>query len=165
MIADQELDKGLLTLKIIWFAMLMSLVIYLFLGFYLGANFGPLMKEDVFGILRTLFYVVSFITLIATWYIRKLFLSGKGQYHQSSQTLQHPALQRYTTATIVALALSESIGIYGLVLFFLGKNHMDLYLLIVMSAFAMFTYRPRRDEVISLAQDGQEDSSTGRAMS
>ncbi len=159
MIADQEIDKGLLNLKIIWFAMLMSLVIYLFVGLYAGARLGPSMKEDAIGILRTLLYIVSFVTLIATRYIRKLVLSRKSQYHPSSQTLQHPTLQSYTTATIAALAMSESIGIYGLVLFFLGKNSMDLYLLILISAAAIFMYRPRRDEVVTLARDGQQDSS------
>jgi hypothetical protein len=39
---------------------------------------------------------------------------------------------------IVSLAMTESVGIYGLVLFFLGKNTMDLYLLIAVSAVAMF---------------------------
>ncbi len=154
MITGQELNKGLLPLKIIWFAMLMSLVIYLFVGLYAGTHFSPLMKEDALGILRTLLYVVSLITLIATRYIRKLFLLEKGQYQQASQSLQHFALERYKIATIVALALSESIGIYGLVLFFLGKNHMDLYLLIAMSAVAMFLYRPKRDELFYLTQEG-----------
>jgi hypothetical protein len=31
---------------------------------------------------------------------------------------------------IASLAMSESIGIYGLVLFLLGKNSTDLYLLV-----------------------------------
>ena len=165
MITGQELDKEFLILKMIWFAILMSLGIYLFFGLYSSANFGPSMKEDVFGILRTVLYIVSFITLIATRYVRKCVLTGKVRYRQSSQTSQHPALQRYRTAMIVALAMSESIGIYGLVLFFLGKNPMDLSLLIVLSAGAIFMYRPRRDEVINLIRDGQEGSSTGGTIS
>lgn len=165
MTSDQEIDKGLLNLKIIWFAMLISLVIYLVLGLYAGINFGPSMKEDAFGILRTLLYIVTFITLIATRYIRKLVLSMKGPYQRSSQTFEYPTLQRYRTAMVIALAMSESIGIYGLVLFFLGKNPIDLYLLILISAGAIFMNRPRREEVIHLVRDAQEDSSTSGAIS
>jgi len=64
---------------------------------------------------------------------------------------------------VISLALSESIGIYGLVLFLLGKNTMDLYLFILVSAGAMIMYRPRKDELLSLAQ-GIEDSTTGGTM-
>ena len=163
MIIDQEIDKRLLILKVIWFAMLMSLVINLFVGLYAAANVGPLMKEDVFGMVRPFFYVVSFIIFLAIRYIRKLFLAGSGQYSQSSQTPQPPTFQGYMIATIVTLAMSEGIGILGLVLFFLGNNHMDLYLLAVMSAVAMFLYRPRRDAVIIWSRESQEDLSGGRS--
>jgi len=67
-------------------------------------------------------------------------------------------LQKYSAATIVALAMSESIGVYGLILFFLGKNSTDLYLLILISAAAMVIYRPRKDEMLNLVQAGPMDS-------
>jgi hypothetical protein len=54
---------------------------------------------------------------------------------------------------IISLALCESVGIYGLVLFFLGKNTMDLYLLLGVSAAAMIYYRPRKDELLNLLQE------------
>ncbi len=147
MIADQEINNRLLILKIIWVAMLVSLVINLCVGLYVVANFPPLVREDLVGMLRTAFYVLSFIIFIAIRYVRKLFLA-QGQYNPSSQTLQRPTFQRYMTATIVSLAMSEGIGIFGLFLFFMGKNPMDLYLLIGLSAVAMFLYRPKRDAVI-----------------
>jgi hypothetical protein len=61
----------------------------------------------------------------------------------------------------VALAMSESVGVYGLILFFLGKNSRDLYLLILVSAAAMVVYRPRKDEVLSLVQASPMDSGAG----
>ena len=161
MIGDQELDKRFLILKIIWFAMLMSLAVYLLLGLYAGSKFGPLMEEDTFGMVRIFLYIVSFITLIAIRYVRKLFGAGKGQYGQSGQILQRSTFQSYMAATVVALAMSESIAIYGVVLFFLGKNQRDLYLLVVISAVSMFMYRPRRDEGAILTRDGRGDSGPG----
>ena len=161
MITEQELDKRLMTLRIIWFAMLMSLDIYLFVGIQVGTNVQSSINEDTLGILRTVLYAMTFAILIATRYIRKLILSGKSQVSQLAQVLKHPALQKYSAATIVALAMSESIGIYGLVLFFLGKNSTDLYLLILISAAAMVMYRPKKDAMINLAQESREDSASG----
>ena len=51
----------------------------------------------------------------------------------------------------VSLALSEFIGIMGLVLFFLGDNFQVLYTFMAISALAMFFYRPRREELETLA--------------
>ncbi|OPY71863.1 MAG: hypothetical protein A4E64_03119 [Syntrophorhabdus sp. PtaU1.Bin058] len=163
MIPEQELNKGLLTMKIIWFGMLMSLAIYLFMGLQLATGLKSSIDKDNFAILRMVLYAVAFVTLIATRYIRRLVLYAKGKYRQSAQTPQHPVLQRYVGAMVVSLALSESIGIYGLVLFLLGKNTIDLYLPILVSAAAMVMYRPRKDELLSMAQD-MEDSATGGTM-
>lgn len=66
---------------------------------------------------------------------------------------------------IVALTMSETMGIFGLVLFLLGKNSVDLYLLVAVSAAAMIMYRPRKEEVIVLARENPEDSTGGGAIS
>jgi hypothetical protein len=57
--------------------------------------------------------------------------------------------------------MSESIGVYGLILFLLGKNSTDLYLLILVSAAAMVMYRPRKEEMLNLVQESREDSVSG----
>ena len=151
MIKDEELKKGLLTLKVIWFAMLGALAIYLLIGLRIAANLQPSMGKSTFSILKTVLYLFTVFILIITNYIRKRILSAKGQHRQATQSLEHSGLQRYTTAMIVAWALSECIGILGLVLFFLGKNPTDLYLLILISAAAMLIYHPRKEEVIGLS--------------
>ena len=161
MITDEELGKGLLTLKAIWFSMLVSLALYLFIGLQVATNLQIPMNENTFAVLKSALYVLAFVTLIITKYVKKLILSAKGQYRPATQGYRHPVLQKYATAMIVAWALSESIGIYGLVLFLLGKNTTDLYLLLLISAAAMFMYRPRRDEVINLFQKSGEASTTG----
>jgi hypothetical protein len=149
----------LLTLNVIWAVMLMSLFIYLFVGLYIKDTLRITMDNTLIATLRNVLYVVSFITLIATRFIRKFVLSGKGKStlinaNQSSyQSDQPPALARYTSAMVVSLAMTESIGIYGLVLFFLGKNQVDLYLFILISAATMLIYRPKRDEIVSLTEE------------
>jgi hypothetical protein len=155
----EKINKGLLTLNVIWAAMLMSLFIYIFVGLYIKNTLRITMEKNVLDILRNVLYSVSFIILITTRFIRKLILSGKGKStfantdKSSYQRYQPSALARYTTAMVVSLALTESIGIYGLVLFFLGKNEADLYLFILISAATMLIYRPKRDEIVNLTQE------------
>jgi glucan phosphoethanolaminetransferase (alkaline phosphatase superfamily) len=158
---EQEVDKRLMILRIIWFALLMSLAVYLFVAIRVAANVQPSISEETFAILRTVLYVMAIVVLIATKYVRKLIMSGKSQVSQPVQALEHLAFQKYSAATVVALAMSESIGVYGLILFFVGKNSRDLYLLILISAAAMVIYRPRKDEMLSLVQAGPMDSGAG----
>jgi hypothetical protein len=158
---EQELNKRLITLRIIWFALLMSLAIYLFVGIQVGTNVQSSINEATFGILRTVLYVMAIAILIATKYVRKLMMPGKSPVSQPAQALEHVALQKYSAATIVVLAMSECIGVYGLILFLLGKNSTDLYLLILVSAAAMVMYRPRKEEMLNLVQESREDSVSG----
>jgi hypothetical protein len=161
MMTDQELNKGLLTLKVIWSAMLMSLAVNLFVGLQIAANVQASLTDETFGVLKMVCYIIALVTLIVTRYVRKWILSGKGQNRLPSRAVRHPAIQTYTTATILALAMSESIGIFGLVLFLLGKNPMDLYLLLLVSAAAMFMYRPSKEELLTLSQEMRGNSTTG----
>ena len=69
----------------------------------------------------------------------------------SDQSDQPRALARYTTAVIISLALSECIGIYGLVLFLLGDEYQTLYIFIGAAAAAMFYFRPKREELVDLS--------------
>lgn len=161
MITDKELNKGMLNLWIIWFAMLASLVIYLFVGLRVETIVQVPMNKDTFAMIKKVLYVVATITLIATRYIRKFFFSGKIR-HRATQISQHPSLQKYTAAMVLYWAMLESIGIYGLILFLIGKNRLDLYLLILISAACISVYRPRRDEAIKLAQEGREESTPGK---
>lgn len=171
MISDEELSKGLLTLKIIWFGMLGSLAIYLIIG-QIATNLKTATDESTYAVLKPVLYIFTVVVLITTRYVTKYILSAKGQQKQATpsfqqpalQSFQHPTLQKYTTAMILAWALSESIGVFGLVLFLLEKNRTDLYLLILISAAAMLIYRPRKEEVISLSQPGETSNTGGKAV-
>ena len=150
MLTGQELEKGLSMLKMIWGALVASLLVYIFIAPMMletsQVNFPP----EAYDTLRKALYSIAFVTLAVTWFFRRMLLAASAPKQTKSR--QHPAIQRYTTAMIIALAMSEAIGIYGLILFLLGKNQVDLYLLTALSAAAMTLYFPRREEVISLAE-------------
>jgi len=150
MIAEQELDKGISILKVIWTALAVSLVMYVAV-IPLFLRDSPIdFPAEAYPDLRMFMYGLAFATVVLSWFVRRLLLAAKLQA-KPRQSRQHPVLQRYTTAMIVALAMSEAIGIYGLILYLLGKNQTDLYLLTALSAAAMTLYFPRKEEVSSLA--------------
>ena len=156
-IENEKIYKGLQQLKTIWAAMFGALILYLFVALYCRNIVNIPMGNNVVKILRTVLYIVAFVILIATRFVRRLVLSHKSNgdaintappSNQSAQTI----LPRYTSAMVTSLGMSLFIGVCGLILFLLGKNQMDLYLLILVSAAAMITYRPKEYDVISLAQ-------------
>lgn len=151
MLSGQELEKGMSVLKIIWTALAISLVMYVFAVPVMLGEPSVVFPADAYANLRLVMYAGAFATLVASWYMRRFILARK-TVATPNKSRQHPALQRYTTAMIVALGMSEAIGLYGLVLYLLGSNQTDLYSLTGLSAAAMTLYFPRKDEVIQLAE-------------
>ena len=149
------LNRGMVTLRVIWFSMLATLGIYLGLGIYLNEVLKAPVEGLPMGILRNVLYVVSFAMFVAAKFMRKRMLEkglgGSGAVPVSGQSAVKAALGQYLMTTIISLALSESIGIYGLVLFFLGRNLSDLYALLAVAAVAMVYFRPRAEELAGLA--------------
>jgi len=154
MIPAQELDRALVMLKTIWYALAGSLVMYVIaIPFFLRDRTLTLAAET-YEELRVLLYLAAGLTLAASWLTRRLLLAGKASPPKTkeSRSRQHPMIQRYTTAMIVALAMCEAIAIYGLVLFLLGKNQIDLVLLTALAAAGMLGFFPKKPELIDLAK-------------
>ena len=156
---DREvLQKGLRTLWVIWIAILASLVIYIFICHFIGAEIRQNAPPD-FPIdrLEKILYAVALATFLLAFFLRRLMVSSRLSGAQGlvakplSGSSQPPYLARYTIAVVISLALAESIGIYGLVLFFLGQDFQTLYIFIAASALAMILFRPKVEELESLA--------------
>jgi len=117
-----EIRQEFVTMNIIWFAIFLSLGIYLFLAQPIAQTqgFAQHLAPETFELLRTVLYSIAAITLIMTRYLRNSILPKHGDYTLNIQPGSRSALVKYKSAMVIALALSESIGIYGLVLFCLG---------------------------------------------
>jgi uncharacterized integral membrane protein len=157
------IDKGMQTLWVIWAAMLGSLLIYIFICHQLGEGFmGTERTELPIGLLRKIFFGVTAAELIMTYYLRRFMLKGRPSVAsintaRGSSTLdQPPFIGHYSSVVIISLAFSESIGIYGFVLFLLGDSFQTLYTFIAVSALAMLFYRPKREELNKLAMAYKE---------
>ena len=152
-------ENKLLVIWIIWVAMVGSLVIYIVICNLIGDQVRRPMGPDFsLELLRNIFFGIGIASLIATHFIRK-FILGKPSGRSMPVSTSPPSPQdtttiyaRYTTAMIISLALCESVGIYGLVLFFLGGSFQTLYTFIIFSAAGMFYYRPKREEIEALSR-------------
>jgi hypothetical protein len=152
MIPQQELDQAMRTMKGIWAALVLSLLVYAVLVLLLLDDTHIDFPADVYRLLKLILFALAIVTLIASWGVRRLLLARSLVPKTTGRITPHPAIQRYTTAMIMALAMSEAIGIYGLILFLLGKQKVDLYLLVAIAMAAMVLFAPKREEVMRLAE-------------
>jgi hypothetical protein len=153
----EALNKGMIIMWILWSALVVSLFIYVLichLAQYRPGNiFNAVISLENF---KNILYIVSIITLIISYFVRKaaLVVRSSSTRPLASNTSIIPAITgKYTVAMITALAFSESIGIYGLVLFFMGDSFQTLHTFIGVAVLAMFFYRPKREEIETLAND------------
>jgi hypothetical protein len=89
---------------------------------------------------RYILYGLSAAMLFIITFTRKLLLSGKG--NQNNKNLNSHA-SRFSSVTIVTGALCESVAIYGLVLYFVGKKITDFYTLMFMSLMYFIYFFPK----------------------
>ncbi len=150
----KQLDAGWRVVLIIWGAILASLGVYLVVCLYiqesLHINTAPDLPLDT---LKNTLLGVSCITLGVVPFLRKSMMrpNKPGAKASLATSIQHPAIGKYTVVTVVTSALLESIGIYGVILFLLSKDTMTLYLFLVISAGSMIYFRPRKEELVNIA--------------
>lgn len=155
---QERIGRECRTLYVIWLALVMSLFVYLGLGVYLEDKVFVSMSGQPFAIFQKAMYALAPLTVLMSFFLRKVILAGKrcvagGTARPSiSDRRRHPAVARYTIAMVVSLAMAESVGIYGFVLFLIGKNRSDLYVLMLVALALMLLYRPRREQVLDLAE-------------
>ncbi len=150
------IDKGMRLLRLIWTLMIGTLGVYLFICHQFGNEIRA--KIDVpIDTMRLVLYLFAAVNVMIAYYTRKMLLSGKftliDQKAINSNLLGDKPLflSKYATAMIVALALSESIAIFGLVLFLLGDTYKTLHIFISISAAAMVYFRPKQEEIVNLS--------------
>ena len=60
-------------------------------------------------------------------------------------------LPQYTAVMLISCALSEAVGIFGLVLFLAGDSFQNLYIFIGVSAIALVYFRSKKEEIEKMA--------------
>ncbi|MBM4311256.1 MAG: hypothetical protein FJ119_09980 [Deltaproteobacteria bacterium] len=103
MVDEKELKRFMLTMTIIWCALLFSLFVYLFVGLYVVKSSQHTGAADTFANIRIILYIMSLIMLFITNPVRKLIIN-KNALSPRQQTWKRPEFQKYSTAMIVASA-------------------------------------------------------------
>ncbi|MEW6670108.1 MAG: hypothetical protein AB1427_00310 [Thermodesulfobacteriota bacterium] len=152
-------ENKILVMWLIWGAMLATLGIYMLICNLFGDQVRRPMGPDFpLGPLHNILFGISIVVLISNHFIRKSMLKkpsgGPGSVSVPAPSPEIPAAiyAKYTTAMIVSLALCETVGIYGMVLFFLGDSLQTLYTFMVISAAGMIYYRPKLEEIEELSR-------------
>ena len=88
-----------------------------------------------------IFFVIRFVNSLFLKPKEKGGPSPDTRLRQSSGAL--PEFGILTTAAVITYALCETPAIFGLVLFFLGRNSSDFYLFMLCSLFYFAVYFPK----------------------
>jgi ABC-type xylose transport system permease subunit len=132
--------------------MLIALFVYMLVGLSLEDKIDLSVDKSVINILRYIFYFLSGVLVFSIKYVRKFILNSKSENEKNGYS-ENPAVFIYIKATITSLAIAEFVAVLGLVLFILGKNKVDLYLLVFISAISMIIYRPFKEQMVHFARD------------
>ena len=141
-ISEQQLQSDLVTAGIIRAASLMSLMALLVICHIYTDKIQIGLDEQQRIILRTVFYVVALLTFPVLKFVRHVML--RLQRNKKSPK------SRYLLAITVTMIISESIGIYGFIMYVLGDSYNTLYIFIMLSALAMFLHKPDKEEYKAL---------------
>lgn len=137
---QEIVDKRLQTMRILWFAMCMSIL------FYYGFTLLSHRSEDL-GPNNLLFYVLliaSASVTIQSFIIKRALLKRAFLKHD---------VQMVQQAYLVAWAVSEVGGLLGLVVFF-TTNSPYYYILMALGLLAQLLHTPRRDDIAQAAFKG-----------
>jgi hypothetical protein len=157
MLSQQELDqieKGWAKIMVIWIALLSSLAFYLVICMAVGNQIPVSMEGPQLEVFKYALFGISVMTLAGAYFFRKLLIKkiARPVKETAFQSHTHPAVAKYLTAMLIVMALSDSVGIYGMVLFFISKDAVSLYQLMILAAIAMIMFRPKKEELIEVAE-------------
>lgn len=141
-ISEQQLQTDLVTAGIIRVASLMSLMALLVICHIYAEQIQIGLGEQQRVVIRTILYVVAILTFPMMKFVRHVTLR--------LQKNNKPPKSRYLLAITVSMLISESIGIYGFIMYVLGDSYNTLYIFTMLSALAMFLYRPDKEEYKAL---------------
>jgi hypothetical protein len=135
----QPVGKTLDTLRIIWRVLLGSLALYSLMPWFVRIEG----DREPMGTLLLALMGVSALTAVGTLLAReRLLVAPMRSGELSLATAEGQA--RITTTCIRLWALSESIGLYGVVVYYLSGEARYLYLFLMAAVGLFFAHRPGR---------------------
>lgn len=138
-----ELKKKYSQTKRIYSLIIGSVFVYAFVVELIKKNsnfMSNAQPEFEFNAFRYILYTLCIVTFFVIRFLRKYMLSKP---EQSSLKYVMTQSNKLATIDIITAALCETVAIYGLVLFFIGKRIDDFYILLMLSLLYFAIYFPR----------------------
>ncbi|NOR79961.1 MAG: hypothetical protein GQ529_03885, partial [Methyloprofundus sp.] len=144
-ISEQQLQSDLLSAGVIRAVGLMSLIALVAVCHIYADKIQIALDEQQRVVIRTILYIVAITTFPVMKFVRHVLL----RLNQTMSGNKSPK-SRYMLTIIISMLVAESIGIYGFVMYILGDSYNTLYIFIMLSALAMFLYKPDQQEYKTL---------------
>ena len=135
---EREVDANYRTLRIIWLAFLASLTVIFIVTRLVGASAAA--GDVLFWILAAL----GLLSLASSFVMKQRMLK---------QATEKQSVELVRSAYIVALALSEATGFYGL-LAHVVTGVQQYYFLFVLGGFGVLMHKPQRDDLLAAVSGG-----------
>ncbi len=151
MIRDFSSDQARTAFKLLWLLMgliLLTLLAYLFVSEYYWEQIRVFqVSQDRLVWIRTILYILAIIAFPITNLMRFIMV-------RLNQTMpgEATAKQRYFVTVLVSMISAGTIGMLGFIMFVLGDDYNTLYIFCVLSALAVFLYRPKIEEYLSIVE-------------
>lgn len=150
-VSETKLNKSLLTVRIIYFACVISLVIYLFIPHIIielhHGSFEGFANFKEVDLLKNILYLISGLTIVIVLILRR-FLSNPNKIPliSISTTNIDEILRALISGSIFIFALCEAVTLYGLVLFLIAGLLGEFYFLGGVSFILFLICFPRRQK-------------------
>ena len=132
---QENFELRLRTLRILWFALFMSIVLYFGLTLFVG----PREETESNQMVSLILIVMGLSTTLVSFVLKSKLLT------RAVEQQQVPLVQQ---AYFVALALCEAAALFGLLDFFL-TGHRHYYILFIIAALGQLLHFPRREHVVN----------------
>jgi predicted neutral ceramidase superfamily lipid hydrolase len=162
----RQLKRAMFVMRILWATFLSSLVIYLIIGHIIGTNIGAKLDDFTVWVVVATLSVITCVILPTAYFLKKFLLNTRPMssiliiirniligFKQPFLLVYNQTVSRYVSALIICIAISQSVGIFGLILFMLSGEFLILYSFIVVSGLALYYFRPISEELEQFALD------------
>ncbi len=149
--SQTKLNKSLLTIRIVYFACLISLAIYLFITNIIielhHGSFESFTKSKEVNLVKNILYLISGLTVVVILILQR-FLSNPNKIPliPTSTTNIDEILRALTSGSILIFALCETVALYGLVLFLIAGLLKGFYFLLGLSFVLLLICFPKREK-------------------
>ena len=144
--AQTSVDARHRVLLILWAVFLISIVLYIAVAYFVGPT-----ARDVDGSGGNNFVLLLVFMLLGVFMVALSFIM-KNSFLAQAASQRRPDLAQI--AYIIAFALSEAAGIFGLVTLLVTGNSYG-YLLFVIGAVSLLLHMPRRNHLLAAATNSR----------